>query len=442
MTAAEAAPVVATAEGREKRSGWRAYAAFGTGVAIEILGDSLEVALVRVRPGGPELLRRKTIGRYHERPAAEWSNEFRECVKGHDPSGVTVLLPRRDLIVRHVLLPSVSRREMAAALALRLRALHPFGDDDVAWCWAAVEGGALVGITRQSLLGKYESLFAEAGIPVASFTCSASVLHSALRLFGRPARPFLGITETTPGVVEAYGENAQSVIFTGEFSSAARAVSVGAAELRLPSNLDPCDLMSVLPRQDREGSVMSRPVVYAAAIGAACPLLVRPANFLPPERRAGQSRIWLIPTGILVLLLVLATIAIFAVGPYRQRRYIQALAQEISRVQPVAQKSTALDGRIVHEREQIQTLDSFRGRSHEDFEVLNELTRLLPPPTWASVVEVYPDYVVISGEAEQAAPLLKIIDSSPLFHNSEFTNSVVRAGSNELFRIKTYRRRK
>ena len=58
------------------------------------------------------------------------------------------------------------------------------------------------------------------------------------------------------------------------------------------------------------------------------------------------------------------------------------------------------------------------------------------------MVEVYPDYVVISGEAEQAAPLLKIIASSPLFHNSEFTNSVVRAGSNELFRIKTYRRRK
>jgi Tfp pilus assembly protein PilN len=442
MTAAETAPLVETAEEREKRSPWRMYAAFGTGVAIEILGDALEVALVRVRPGGPELLRRKTIERFHERPAAEWVNEFRECVKGHDPSGVTVLLPRRDVIVRQVSMPRVSKREMAAALVLRLRALHPFGEDDVAWCWAAVEGGAIVGITRQSLLGKYESLFAEAGIPVASFTCSATVLHSALRLFGRPARPFLGLMETAPGIIEAYGENTKSVIFTGEFSSAARAVSVGAAELRLPSNLDPCDLATLLPRRGHEGALNTRPLVYAAAIATACPLLVRPANFLPPERRAGQSRIWLIPTAVLALLLILATIAVFAVEPYRHKRYMQALEQEISRVQPAAQRSLALDARIAHERQQIETLDTFRGRSHADFEVLNELTRLLPPPAWASLVEVYPDYVIIAGEAEQAAPLLKIIDSSPLFQNSEFTNSVVRAGSNELFRIKTYRRRK
>jgi Tfp pilus assembly protein PilN len=440
MTAAETAPVVETAEEREKRSPFRAYAAFGTGAAIEIAGDSLEVALVRVRPGGPELLRRTSIERFHERPAAEWVNEFRECVKGHDPSGVTVLLPRRDVIVRHVLMPRVSRREMAAALVLRLRALHPFGDDDVAWCWAAVEGGAIVSITRQGLLGKYESLFAEAGIPVANFTCSATVLHSALRLYGRPARPFLGLTETAPGIIEAYGENAQSVIFTGEFSSAARAVSVGAAELRLPSNLEPSDLNSLLPKRDR--LLATRPLVYAAAIAAACPLLVRPANFLPPERRAGQSRIWLIPTAVLALLLILAVVALFAVEPYRHKRYMDALQQEISHVQPAAQKSLALDTRIAHERQQIETLDNFRGRSHADFEVLNELTRLLPPPTWASLVEVYPDYVIVAGEAEQAAPLLKILDSSPLFQNSEFTNSVVRAGSNELFRIKTYRRRK
>jgi Tfp pilus assembly protein PilN len=431
MTAAETAPVVETAEERERRSPWRTYAAFGTGAAIEIVGDSLEVALVRVRPGGPELLRRQTIERFHERAAAEWVNQFRECVKGHDPSGVTVLLPRRDVIVRHVLMPRVSRREMAAALALRLRALHPFGDDDVAWCWAAVTDGAIVGITRQSLLGKYESLFAEAGIPVASFTCSATVLYSALRLYGRPARPFLGLMETAPGIIEAYGENARSVIFTGEFSSAARAVSVGAAELRLPSNLEPGDLFPA-----------PRPLLYAAAIAAACPLLVRPANFLPPERRAGQSRIWLIPTAVLALVLILATVAVFAVVPYRQKRYMQALDQEISRVQPAAQRSLALDTRVAHERQQIETLDNFRGRSHADFEVLNELTRLLPPPTWASLVEVYPDYVIVAGEAEQAAPLLKILDSSPLFQNSEFTNSVVRAGSNELFRIKTYRRRK
>ncbi len=74
-----------------------------------------------------------------------------------------------------------------------------------------------------------------------------------------------------------------------------------------------------------------------------------------------------------------------------------------------------------------------------DLEVLNELTRLLAPPVWTSAVEIYPDSVVISGEAEQAAPLLKVLDSSPLFQNSEFA-SMTRSAQIEQFRIKTMRR--
>jgi hypothetical protein len=47
--------------------------------------------------------------------------------------------------------------------------------------------------------------------------------------------------------------------------------------------------------------------------------------------------------------------------------------------------------------------------------------------------------VTISGEAEQAAPLLKVVDGSPLFHNSEF-NGISKVGSAEVFRMRTQRR--
>lgn len=443
VTEASAAAVPAARAGT--RSGWRPMLAFGTGVAIEIAGDSLEIAIVRVRPGGPELLRRATILRFPERPASEWSSEFREAVRGHQPSGVTVLLPRRDVIVRNVLLPGVPKRELAGALALRLRALHPFADDDVAWCWKPVRNGALAGLTRLSTLSRYESLFAEAGIPIASFTFSATVLHAALRLYGEPSRPFLGLSETAAGNFEAYGESAVGAIFSGEFTgSAARAASFGIAELRMSGESEPAGLAQLLPRNSANtgANPIDRPLLYAAAIAGGCPLLVRPANFLPAERRAGQSRIWLIPTGILAFLLILCVAAALAIGPYRDRHYIQTLRDEIAKVQPLAVRAGAIDRATDHTRSQIQLLDNFRGRSQADFEVLNELTRILPPPTWASLVEIYSDYVVISGVSPQAAPLLKVLDSSPLFHNSEFTNSVARSGKDELFRIKTYRRGK
>ncbi len=307
--------------------------AWGTGVAIEVTRDTLELALVRVRPSGPEVLRSGSIAGIHDRPVAEWSTEYRGFVQGHVPAGVTVLLPRRDVIVRHLQLPGVPRRDLAGALALRLRSLHPFADDDVAWCWAPVGDGALVGLIRLSILSRYETLFAEAGIPVASFTFSAAVLHSALRLYGAPSTPFLALSETAGNLFEAYGENSAGAIFSGEFpGSAARAAAAGIADLRLPGDFQPTGLAHSLPikKAPEFTSPPDRPLAYAAALVAAAPLLSRTANFLPAERRAGRSRLWLIPTAILALVLLAAVIALFAMGPYRQRRYAAALQDEIS----------------------------------------------------------------------------------------------------------------
>ncbi len=444
MTAAEEVVIPAVAPARSgTRSQWRPLLAFGTGVAIEITADALEIAIVRVRPRGPELLRRLTIARYSERPASEWSSEFRDFVRGQEPSGVTVLLPRRDVIVRQVQLPGVPRRDLAGALALRLRALHPFPEDDVGWCWAPVPGGALVGLTRLATLARYETLFAEAGIPVSGFTFSASVVHAALRLLGHPAAPFLGITENAAGVFEAYGEGLSGSIFSGEFTGpATRAAAAGFAELRLTGETETVGLAQILPRADDAtgANPIDRPFLYAAAIVGACPWLAQSANFLPPERRAGQSRFWLIPTAVLAILLLVSAIAYFAIGPYRERDYLNTLRQEISKAEPGARHAANIEKQTEHARSQILLLDQFRGRSQADFEVLNELTRILPPLTWAQLVEIYPDYVIIAGQTEQAAPLLKVLDNSHLFQNSEFTNSVSRSGKDEVFRIKTYRR--
>jgi hypothetical protein len=430
------------------RSGWRPWLAFGTGVAVEISSTSLEIATVRVRPNGAELLRTATIEHIHERPAAEWSTQYQAAVRGIHSAGVTVLLPRAEVIVRQVSLPAVSSRELEGALALRLRTLHPFADDDVAWCWAPVRGGALVGLTRLATLSRYEALFAEAGIPVASFSFSATILHSALRIYGEPAIPVFtiarGARNASDDSSEIYGENAAGAIFSGEFTGAAeRAIAAAIAQLRLPQETAPVPASELLHIREAKHSAVDRPLLFAAAVAAGASLLARPANFLPPERRAGQNRLWLIPTAVLALLLILAIVAGFAIGPYRDRRTLETLHGQIKAAEPGAFRAAALDKRIAQERDQIQLLDQFRGRAQADFEILNELTRIVQPPAWTSSVEIYPDYVIIAGEAEQAASLLKMLDSSPYFQDSQFTSSVTRSVSkNEVFRIKTMRRHK
>ena len=84
-------------------------------------------------------------------------------------------------------------------------------------------------------------------------------------------------------------------------------------------------------------------------------------------------------------------------------------------------------------------LDSFRGRTRADLDALDALSKLIEPPAWLQSLEMDRDSVALAGEIEQAAPLLKLLDNSPYFRNSEFTGPIGRSGKTESFRIRTAR---
>ena len=85
-------------------SDWKRWVAIGTGVGIEIAGNDLIVSVVRVRPSGPTVLGAAAIQNYRERPAAEWGLDYAAFLKRFGAAYVpaTVLLPRKDVIVRQI----------------------------------------------------------------------------------------------------------------------------------------------------------------------------------------------------------------------------------------------------------------------------------------------------------------------------------------------------
>ena len=89
----------------------RKLLAFGSGVGIEIGATDLEVAAARVRPTRIRVLGRATIHNFAGRPAAEWGTEYARFLKslGAGRMSATVLLPRREVIVRQMALPGVAR---------------------------------------------------------------------------------------------------------------------------------------------------------------------------------------------------------------------------------------------------------------------------------------------------------------------------------------------
>jgi Tfp pilus assembly protein PilN len=401
----------------------RKLMAFGSGVGIEVGAADLEVVAARVRFAGIRVLGRQVIPNYASRPASEWGAEYARFLKsmGAGRLSATVLLPRREVIVRQMALPGVAAKDVEGAIRLQLDTLHPFGDDEVSWGWSRLDFGAvLVGICRQSTIDRYVQLFSEAGIAVCSFTFSAAAVHAAIRLNGHADNTgFVALSRTSSGAVEVYGESAARPVFSAEFDTAPqRAAVLALSELRLPPETPPLALEEVLPKpavNPVENDLSRNALPYATALAGACPRLAPAANVLPAAYRRFNSRAVFIPSLVLAALVILAAGGILFYQKYSERHYLAMLQAEINKLSPQKQRADALDRQIDQARARSRVLDQYRAQTRYDLDTLNELTRLVEPPAWTSSIHLTRDSAVLNGQAPQATPLVNILDSSRFF---------------------------
>ena len=425
----------------------RQLLAVGTGVGIEIGAEDLRVVMARVRPSGVTVLGAAVIAGFRERAVADWGAEYSSFLKAHGGShlAATALVPRTEVIVRQVTMPGVPNRDLPSAIAFQVDSLHPYEENEARYGWARLPKtpSVVLGIGKAGMIERYADLFAEAGVKLASLTFSAAALYSGLRLLAvPPAAGFLAIAARN-GRTELYGESpARPLLSAVVENGQERALAMVAAELRLPDEAQPVSIADLLPVPQRtpEGYDLSREALgYAAALAGACPRLALPLNLLPPERRATSSRAIYVPTAALGTVLAGLLIAFVAQGRMQERRHLEQLTAEIARLEPLASQVAEAEKAAGHSAAQIQLLDGFRRRTQSDLDVLAELTKLLAPPAWLSALDLTRDNVSLAGETEQAALLLRTLDNSKLFQNSEFTLPIARSGGLEIFRIRAQR---
>jgi hypothetical protein len=446
------------------------WCAFGSGIGIEIAGphgsESLHITAVRVRPNGARVLSRLDIEDFPHQPAGVWGTEYANFARklGLRHVGATVILPRRDVIVRQLSLPGVADKDLAAAVGFQLDGLHPYPEDEIVASWSRLgnTSAVVVAIVRRAAVERYATLFAEAGIKTACFTCSATAIYSALRLFNAPLPAEILAVEHSGGDIEVYGESPTRFLFSASFplnparqsgdsanadsaqSAVARAAELACAELRIHSSNGSSsgspDGLPVEPRPLDEMLHAAPPLPYAAALASACPRLSLALNLLPAEQRHSSSRALWIPTAALGAIVLMLAGALAAFPGYENRKYLRSLEVQIAKVQPLANRAETLDRSTNAARIRAQQLDDFRRRAKSDMDVIEEMTHILPPPTWLTMLEISRTQVVIAGDTDQAAPLLKTIDASPLFtKSSEFIMPPVRTQTGEMFRIRTTR---
>jgi Tfp pilus assembly protein PilN len=428
---------------------FRKLLAFGSGVGFEIGPSDLEVAVTRVRPNKIQVLGRLTIENYAARPAAEWGAEYTRFLKasGADRLSATVLLPRREVIVRQIALPGVAENDIEGAIRLQLDTLHPYGEDEVAWGWSPLQyGGVLAGIVLRSTVERYVALFVEAGVAVRSFTFSAAAIHAAIRLNVAVSSGdgFVALSRSAGGAVEVYGESPSRPVFSAEFDLAPqRATMLALSELRLPADTAPKTLPDVLPApyvNPVQNDISRNALPYATALSGACPRFAPAANVLPPEYRRFNSRAVFIPTVVLATLLLLVAGSMALYASWSEKQYLKQLNAEIARLEPLRKRADVLDRQTTQARARAQLLDQFRKQTRMDLDALNEMTKLMEPPAWTNSISLERDVVRIGGDAPQTSPLVKILDSSPFFEKTEIQMSTPK-GSGETFQIRTNRRR-
>jgi hypothetical protein len=425
----------------------RRLLAIGTGVGIEIEDDVLRVAAVRVRPAGARLLGAATINGFRERTAGGWGAVCADFLKrtGAEHLAATVLLPRRDVVVRLLALAGVKDQDIQAAIDFQVDSLHPYPEKQATYAWACLGGGAvLAAITRKDTLERYFGMFSEAGVKVAAFIFSAAVLYSATRLLGRPpARGVLAFSAGPDGL-EAYGESEARPVFSAAFDvPRERAVELACAELRLDAEVEPVDIAALLPipsgaPPDYDSS--RNALAYAAALAGACPRLALPLNLLPVENRSSNSRVIYVPTVVLLAAALISAAALASISLVEDREYLRGLEAETARLQPLARKAGEIDRAIEETRAKTKQLDDFRRRSKAALDALAEVNKLIEPPAYLTTLDMVADSITVAGSAEHAEPLLKVFDSSPMFQGSEFTVPLSPDGDMQLFRIRTARK--
>ena len=179
---------------------------------------------------------------------------------------------------------------------------------------------------------------------------------------------------------------------------------------------------------------------FVTALAAACPRWGWRANLLPPARRSSSSRWPLAATAAAAVVVAAVALLLWLRGPLQDARYARELARQIKLLEAVERETRELDRQGQKARARREQLEAFRRRAESDVALVTEISRRLPKSVWLNGIDVLDDTVQLTGQAEAAAPLLGLLDSSGVLTGASFTGSITRNENREGFRLRASRR--
>ena len=449
---------------------------WAAGCGIAVRGDVLVAIVVRLRAGGPVVLGRTRIPRFRQRPPLEWGSEHEAFLRnlGLEHLAATLCIPRDETVFRTLNLPSMSRRELGSAIGWQLDDLHPYGNKPILHAWAPLDWqpepsrqrGVAALVAPVETIEDYAQLFAAAGIRLASCTTSPSTLHAAIRAESEsPERPFV-VADSEGSRLELYGESQAAPAWSTALDlrgvSLNEALRLALENLALPGDEAPRlaltgetapfdglpglvtrpvgEILAVPVRSQDEFDLARDGVAYGAAIEAARPGLGLGLNLLPPELRRPSAARAYAPTLVLVAALVAVAGASHLTRELQDRRYAHRLAQETARLEAATGSAAPSSSTEAVLGERLEWLLEREERTKSDLAALREISQLLPVSAWLTALRFDDDSARLAGNAQNAGPLLAILDRAFSLEEPRFERAPSRGETGEFFQIEARRR--
>ncbi|MCK5871587.1 MAG: PilN domain-containing protein [Methylococcales bacterium] len=159
-------------------------------------------------------------------------------------------------------------------------------------------------------------------------------------------------------------------------------------------------------------------------------------NLLPEEKRARKNKWGVIIQSSLIALvfLLISTVIILPVWFYKQSG--QTLHTEIKRIKKEAIEVQEIQNKIAVLSEKTNWLIAQKQKIPPLVAIINTISQRLNDETWLKIIEYRDEKLHLTGESPDAAKLINVLETSPIFSEADFESTVTKNKSTGLERFR------
>ncbi len=147
-----------------------------------------------------------------------------------------------------------------------------------------------------------------------------------------------------------------------------------------------------------------------------------------------NGSVWKV-SAVCTLLLIILVFGIWTFKSKSREATLASLNQQLDEIKPQAFQLKEIDQEFLELSEKIESLNAIDRRTPVKLPILLELSRILPKNTWVSRITIQPGKVEIKGLSASASGLIPKLEASSLFRQVTFKGSVIKRGNKENFTI-------